>query len=429
VPPDLRPFVRLLEERIGLDAASIGHDEVGRAVRRRTETLAGRHGPGASPWSLRDYYRHLLDDPEEWDEFVEHVLVPETWFFREPTAFELLTRIVPERLRTAPRCRVLSVPCATGEEPYSMAMALRDAGVVDRVTIDASDISQRVLKAAAGAVYGSRAVRYVGSERLAKHFIREADGHRLADDIKDLVSFKRGNLVDEQVLATRRHYDVIFCRNVLIYLTPAARQRVLATLSAALADDGWLVTGHAEVSGVVAPRFVSARVPRTFAYRKAPADAAASDGAGRHAGGALPRSLDTPKASGPQALPAVRGPGARAIPAAPVTPPGAGPPRAPSLREIERVADAGDLGRAAALCRAYLAGSPGSSQGYYLLGVVESARGQRDAADAALRRAIYLDPGHVAALQHLANERRRHGDEREAAQLSRRAGLVQARQK
>ena len=311
-----------------------------------------------------------------------------------------------------------------------MAMTLRDAGVVDRVTIDAMDISQRALEAAARAVYGNRAVRHVGGERLAKHFLREGDGHRLSGGITALVSFQRGNLVDDQVLATQRHYDVIFCRNVLIYLTPAARDRVLATLSASLADDGWLITGHAEVSGVVAPRFVSAHVPRTFAYRKAPADAAAREAVGFDIGGACRADRPRRRRDGPQlALPAARGSGTRAIPVAPVTSPGAVPPRAASLGEIERVADAGDLARAAALCRAYLAGSPGSAQGYYLLGIVESARGQRDAADAALRRAIYLDPEHVGALQQLANERRRHGDEQEAAQFSRRAGRVQARQK
>ena len=102
--------------------------------------------------------------------------------------------------------------------------------------------------------------------------------------------------------------------------------------------------------------------------------------------------------------------------------------KVPDLSEVERLADAGELPRALDLCRRHINGVPGSSQGYYLLGVIEAALGHDDASDAALRRAIYLDPGHVAALQYLASERRRRGDANEAAQLERRATIVRARQ-
>ena len=428
---DLQPFVRLLEEGIGLDAASIGHDEVGRAVRARLASHGGRHTEPIDAGRLREYLRRLLADQDERDAFVEHVLVPETWFFREPTAFELLKRVVSERVSAGRRCRVLSVPCATGEEPYSMAIALHEEGLVsDRIDIEALDISRRALDRAARATYGARAVRHVGATGLARYFAPGGDGHVVNPAIRDLVSFERDNLVAPEVL-TRRRYNVIFCRNVLIYFTVAARARVLESLEAALADDGWLVTGHAESSGVVAPRFVSARVPRTFAYRKAPAEPPAvlvSPGHDDRGGGEPGRSVARRVESGtpPQAPPRPRTTtGPRSAPSLPV--PAA--ERPPSLSEIERMADAGEFVRAVEMCGTHLAASPGSSEGYYLLGVIESARGNRASADAALRRAIYLDPGHVAALQYLANERQRGGDQREAAQLSRRADLVRARQK
>jgi chemotaxis protein methyltransferase WspC len=311
----------------------------------------------------------------------------------------------------------MSIPCATGEEPYSMAIALSEAGLASRrVRIDAVDISRRALEKAAAALYGARAVRYVGAERLGRSFTTFEGRHLVNGDIRERVSFARGNLVDERLLASRARYDVIFCRNVLMYFTGDARARVLATLEAALHDDGVLVTGHAEGMTVVAPRFVSARVPGTFAYRKAPPV---------QVGAKVPPSrVVRPTKPAHATLSRARG-GLPRRPAAP--PPGAAVTRVPSLDEVQRLADAGRLEPALAACRSHLAGAPGSARGYYLLGLIESARGERAAAEAALRRAIYLDPSHAEAMEYLANERRRAGDASEAAQLTRRAALVRAR--
>ena len=419
-PIDLQPFVRLLEQRIGLDAASIGHDEVGRALRTR---LAQRgHGAGIEPVRLREYYQQLREQGDEWDEFVEHVLVPETWFFREPSAFELLAREARGRLVAGRPCRVLSVPCATGEEPYSIAIALDEAGLAPRdMTIDAVDISRRSLERAAAGVYGKRAVRHVGPERLDRSFTPVEGGYRVNERLRARVAFARGNLMDGQLLA-RRRYDVVFCRNVLIYFTAEARARVLESIASALADDGLLISGHAEGSAVVAPRFVSAGVPRTFAYRKAgPGQRLAAPAPRQPVSGARP-TVPPP----PRAWAAATG---RPVGSTPVRLPAPPAEAAPTLAEIETLADAGDLPRALKTCQRHLASTPGSAQGYYLLGVIQSAMGSRDAAEAALRRAVYLDPGHVAALEQLASERRRAGDLREAAQLTRRAGLVRARQR
>jgi chemotaxis protein methyltransferase WspC len=422
---DLLPFVRLLEERIGLDAASIGHDEVGRAVRCRTGNETGRETGGRGAAGARAYYRRLLEEPDEWDEFVEHVLVPETWFFREPAGFELLKRVVGQRLAAGGRCRVLSVPCATGEEPYSMAITLLEFGLAShRVSIEALDISRRVLEKASTAAYDSRSVRHVGAERLAAYFEPAAGRHRLRDAVRRMVSFDRANLVEDDVLEHRGRYDVIFCRNVLIYFTAAARARVLASIGAALHDDGWLVTGHAEGTGLVAPTFVSARIPRTFAYRKA---GAPGDAAPPPTSTPRPWARREPAATLPRpARPPVRG----VLPVPSVATVGRGRrPGETALSEIERRIDAGDFARAFEACRAYLAQDPGSAEGHYLLGVVASARGDPAAAEDAWRRAIYLDPGHVAALRKLADERLRSGDAREAALLARRADLVCARRR
>jgi chemotaxis protein methyltransferase WspC len=429
---DLRPFVRLLEERIGLDAASIGHDEIARAVRRRLEAT----GAGAAPdgdESGPAYYHRLLADSGEWDEFVELVLVPETWFFREPSAFDLLGRLAREAA-SAParrRLRVLSLPCATGEEAYSIAMTLLDAGLdAGRATVDALDISRVALDAARRAIYAPRSTRHVGADRLSRHFVGTAGGHEVRDAAGRMVTFGRGNLMDPGVLAGRARYHVIFCRNVLIYLTQAARTRVLATLRQALAPDGYLIAGHAETMRLVAPHFVSARVPGTFAYRPA-AEAATEEvrrGAPREPTPAPARTRPprTFRGASPPARPLraspplATGPAVRSLEAK-------GKPGSPSLAEVERLADGGHLVAAEHMCRAYLESDPGSPQAYYLLGLVASGRRRAADAERAFRRAIYLDPDHVAALRQLALERRRAGDTIEADRLGRRADAAEER--
>lgn len=259
---DTRPIEALLAARIGLDAASIGRDEVSRAVGRRMSEV----GCG----SVAEY-RDLLSRGDEWDELVELVLVPETWFFREPAAFALLTERARQHVAaggTRP-FRVLSMPCSTGAEPYSMAITLREAGLTpDRFRVEALDLSRRALAEARRGLYGRRALRHVPPPLLRDYFVPAGDQWEVSGDARRGVHFGRGNVIDPDVLRGVRSFDVVFCRNVLIYLDPPARRRLLGTVTRLLRDDGVVVTGHAETSNVVAPDFVSAGNPRTFAYVK-----------------------------------------------------------------------------------------------------------------------------------------------------------------
>src|SRR5205814_2378479 len=126
---------KMLREKMGLDAASVGSGSIQRVIRLRMKRL------GMPDTSV---YRELLTRSEtEWDELVESVVVTETWFFRDPEAFS----VVVDAARACPpgaSLRVLTIPCSSGEEPYSLAIALRDAGIpAERVRIDAVDISSR----------------------------------------------------------------------------------------------------------------------------------------------------------------------------------------------------------------------------------------------------------------------------------------------
>src|SRR5262245_60065253 len=171
-------IVQLLRETIGLDADGIGRGAVERAIAAR-QAAAGAADATA-------YLARLRASKEELQALIESVVVPETWFFRDPGAFDALSAVVRHgALPTATDpLRLLSVPCSTGEEPYSMAMALFDAGVPSaRFQIDAVEISLRALEAAASATYGRNSFRS-GTRGREHHFEPAPDGRRVCERVR-----------------------------------------------------------------------------------------------------------------------------------------------------------------------------------------------------------------------------------------------------
>jgi chemotaxis protein methyltransferase WspC len=176
---------------------------------------------------------------------------------------------------------VLSAGCARGEEPYSVAIALVEAGVhPEAMRIDAVDISPAVLRQAAGGVYSERSVRTIPSE-IRQRWFEPAGGDewRLDEPIRRLVTFRPANVLEpgDCDLGT---YDVVLCRNLLIYLAPAARERLAALLRRTLTPGGTLYTGQSEVLPLSRLGFV-VEDRRALALRYAPLPSRAATGA-RH---------------------------------------------------------------------------------------------------------------------------------------------------
>lgn len=178
---------------------------------------------------------------------VERALIRETYFFRHPEQLARLTRLVSELDRPA---RIWCAGCASGEEPWSLAIALREAGRAGRDTILATDLSAIALAQAAAGIYGDWSFRRVDPALRVRHFERESTRWRLDERLRLDVTFRRHNLVREVAPAT--DLDVVLCRNVLIYFEAEQLGRALATLDAALAPGGLLITSPAEVSIVQA---------------------------------------------------------------------------------------------------------------------------------------------------------------------------------
>jgi chemotaxis protein methyltransferase WspC len=353
-------------------------------------------------------------DPDELKALIELVVVPESWMFRDADAFVAMTRFVRERLAPSPArpLRILSLPCAGGEEPYSIAMALQDAGVaLEATVIEAIDLSEVALDRARRARYTKNAFRGADLAFRDRHFVQHGAEYQLNESVRQRVSFSRGNLLALDVHSAAGRYDVIFCRNLLIYFDDATTAAAIARLRVLLADDGMLLAGYAEVPAFCSNGFAALRTPGAFALQKQTAAPAPTP----------PRAMRAHKPAAPPAPTPVRTPAPR-VPARPVA---AAP--AVSLEQAERLAGQGDHAGAASACHAILKDNPNAAQAYFILGLVSECGNQRAMAGDYWRRCIYLQPDHYEALCHLALLAEQDGNAAQASAFKLRAARVYQR--
>jgi chemotaxis protein methyltransferase WspC len=405
-------IARLLQQAMGFDVSTVGRTALEHAVRSRMNVC----GLDDS----KSYWERLQTSSKELQELVEAVVVPETWFFRDREAFSALAKLVMEKWLPAHAdraLRVISVPCSSGEEPYSIAMALLDAGLpARRLKVDAIDISARALALARRAVYGRNSFRGRDLDFRDRYFRPTKEGHELAATVRERVHFKQGNLLAADLLSVADCYDVVFCRNVLIYFDAPTQERVVKTLRGLLAPDGILFVGPSETFLIRSGGFVSANQPRSFAFRKE--GAPAREAYEPHEPHDAPRGKTGPT---PRQVKAVPSPAALPQPKKPAADAEAASPAATDLKAAGRLADAGHLKEAAKACEAHLRAHGGSVAAYYLLGLVRGAMGEGWRAADSYRKVIYLEPDHPEALMHLALLAQKSGDDAAARRLQMRA--------
>ncbi len=229
--------------------------------------------------STQEYYYFLKYDPrasEEMQQLIDVVTVNETWFFRETGPVEAWCEAaLPGLARmsgSGAPVQLWSAGCATGEEPYSLAILLLEAwpqAGTASFEILATDISQRALQVARTAVYDPYSLRHTDPARQARHFQPTPDGrYVVCENVRRLVRFGQANLIDPALAQRVRAVDLVLCRNVIIYLDDRSRQAVLANLHAALKPGGYLVLGHSESLIHTSTPFEIARVGGKIIYRK-----------------------------------------------------------------------------------------------------------------------------------------------------------------
>ena len=390
---------------MGLDAGSIGIASVERAVRERLATLGVK--------DVQVYWALLSSSEPELQELIEAVVIPETWFFRDPEAFAALVRVVREEWlakHAEGTLRVLSLPCSTGEEPFSMAMALLDDGLPpSRFHIDAIDISIRAIGLAGQGIYGKNSFRAKDLSFRDRHFEPVERGHRLRDGVRRQVHFRHGNLLSAGWLHGAHGYDVIFCRNVLIYFDRVTQRRAIEVLGRLLTPSGLLFVGPSETGLLLDHGFISAGIPLAFAFRPA--------------GSTAPRLR-------PRLRPAAAGVVAKPVPAKPSKPMPVEKPQPRSttagktadaiehwIEQARRLANQGQLVEALNCCEENLRTQPASAEGFHLLGLLHDAAGRAHEAAEHYRKALYLNPQHREALVHLAVALQKEGDEPGAQRL------------
>jgi len=407
-------FEKLLKESIGLDPASIGPSAVERAVLERA-AACGLVEPGA-------YWQRVGASSAELQALIEAVVVPETWFFRDREAFSTLARLVRDASLTAQADgvrRILSLPSSTGEEPYSIAMALFDAGVpADRFSIDAIDISVHAIAVARRATYGKNSFRGRELGFRARYFDATATGHRIADRVRAQVQFRQGNLLAPDASPTR--YDAIFCRNLLIYFDRATQDRAIVALERFLAPGGVVFVAPSETNVLLNYGFAPVKAPFAFAFRKAGAAA----GEPKPNIGRPGRSRVVPPPRLPVARPADV---SELAPAADSVHTNACADPVVTLDEAAELANRGRFAEAVQRCEQHLRRSGPSADAFHLMGLVREASGDPAEAVSCYRKALYLDPNHGEVLIHLALLLEKVGKRAEAQLLRKRTNRLQER--
>ena len=403
---------RLLERWIGLDASTIGQPAVHRAVRQRMQA-AGIADPAA-------YARLVRDDPTARDQLVEDVIVAESWFFRDRQVFDFVVDFAVTRAALPGRTpvRILCAPAAAGEEPYSIAMALLDAGLpAEQFVIDAIDISRRSLERAAAGRYSANAFRNADLAFRDRWFTSDGGQAVLAETVRRQVRLEWANILDAGFTVGRPHYDVVFCRNLLIYLTDAARRQVEGQLERLVAADGLLVLGAAEPP-IMKGDWIPAGSASVFALRR-----------GIHAGRTSPvaarqprRATVAPTAAAGQRVPPVQRPST----------PGDQTPAVSLeqiLREAGRLANEGRLVEALELCERRRTSLPPAPELFFLMGMLHQSAGDADRAESCFHKTLYLDADHEEAHLALALVARQRGDAAMAEKYRQSAARVAARKR
>lgn len=416
----LTPLSQFLAARMGLHFPRERWGELARGLEAAAEEFGFEDAESCGEW--------LLGAPlnrRQVEILAGNLTIGETYFFREKKSFEILEReILPELIRArrggAQRLRIWSAGCCTGEEPYSIAMALRLA-LPDfskwAVTLLATDINPHFLRKAADGIYGDWSFRSMPARMKERFFHKCACGRwQIAREIREMVTFGYLNLADDvypSLLNNTNAMDVIFCRNVLMYFTPEAAARVIDGFHHALVDGGWLLVGPSELPQVHGSPFTAVSFPGAIIHRKEPRQVPEK-----------PVEVPPPAAVSEPPTPMPPAPYDRAVAmyelgrydeAAKILLEGAADKADPHADALlaRAYANQGRLAEGLAACEKAIAADKLHAAYHYLRATILQEQGAVDEAVPALKRALYLDPRFVLAhfaLGNLAHMRGAHDE-------------------
>lgn len=377
-----------LKETTGLDSCSVGILVVEQAVKNRMTISGSDH--------YIEYYRLLQNSKEELDLLIDQVMVPETWFFRGAEAFKLLKEYAIKKAskNNNKYIKILSIPCATGEEPYSIAMVLKECRYKpNEYLIDAVDIANESLRLARNALFTEHSFRELSNNKKNNYFRKTNSGYRLCHSFKNLVKFSRKNIFDMNVNNSEK-YDIIFCRNLLIYFDKETQRKAINKIDTLMSEDGILFIGHGEAGCIAGSGFQKIDRPNAFAFTKI-------QGPKYHSKREI-NIYKNNRVTNCTNFPHLK--------TAKIEQECDEIINAPLINRAIKLADEGNLNQAIDTCKRAIQISGISADVLCLLGVIHDAKGDREEAANYYRRAVHLMPSHYKSLMHLASHADRDGN-------------------
>ncbi|AMM93683.1 chemotaxis protein CheR [Peribacillus simplex] len=256
MPQEYEEFIRNIKMLTGIDLASYKEGQ----MKRRLTSLYEKRGYH----SFREYYKDIQTCPGVLIEFLDRMTINVSEFYRNPKRWEVLElKILPGLLGSKKKLKIWSAACSTGEEPYTIAMMLSNLVPLSQIEILATDLDENVMARAELGIYPERSLTEVPEEIKREYFEKEGSFYRVNDEIKKRVTFKKQNLLADRF---DRGFDLVVCRNVLIYFTEEAKSLLYEKFSASLNSGGIFFVGSTEQ--IFTPGKYQFETVDTFFYKK-----------------------------------------------------------------------------------------------------------------------------------------------------------------
>lgn len=389
----------LLNNKIGLSVSTIGEETVNGIINSfiKEENIS----------SIDYLVNKINDDSLLLNKFLEKFLINETWFLRDQKPFLFLKEYIEENWSIKNKLRILSIPCSSGEEVYSISILLSQIENLN-FNIEGIDLSKKALTIAKQGIYRKNAFRGTDEYFQTKYFNKIEDNYFIKDEYKNNIKFYEGNILDGSLLSNEEQYDIIFCRNLLIYFDEEKRLKAKNKIDNLLKDNGLLFVGHAETM-LFNSTYSLMKEKSSFVLQRKNADIV-NNNIKLNSNTIKPKKQFEKIKLIPQIInkdlfqPKTNGTKKEIN-------------NSPSMENAKGLADTAKYEEALLICNEHEKLNGPTFENYNLQGIIYSAlKKQNDAIDK-FKKAIYLNPNDYESLLHLALIYKKTGNEKQATQL------------